>query len=190
MAWVNTSPLVKTYTLDEFWQLPDPPDGSKIELIAGVLYMSPPPEAVHDNITARIIRSLSLHLDRAGRKGKLYVPRAAIWTGPNTYLEPDLFYVSAELEAKLDPNRRTSADLVIEVISPGSAIYDRNTKADTYGALGVAELWLVDETSKTVEVRNLTGNGFGAGVVFKIGEQVASAVFADLVLPVDKIFLD
>ena len=38
-----TSPLVKTYTLEEFWELPDPPDRSKLELIAGVLYMTPPP---------------------------------------------------------------------------------------------------------------------------------------------------
>ncbi len=37
---------------------------------------------------------------------------------------------------------------MIEVISPGSAIYDRNTKADTYAALGVKELWLVDEASE------------------------------------------
>lgn len=35
---INTSPLVKTYTLEEFWQLPDPPE--ELELIAGVLYMS------------------------------------------------------------------------------------------------------------------------------------------------------
>jgi Uma2 family endonuclease len=52
MAWVNTSPLVKTYTLEEFWQLPDPPDRSKLELIAGVLYISPPPEYAHDNIVS------------------------------------------------------------------------------------------------------------------------------------------
>ena len=52
--------------------------------------------------------------------------------------------MSAEAQAKLDPKYRTTADLVIEVISPGSAIYDRNTKADTYAALGVKELWLVD----------------------------------------------
>jgi Uma2 family endonuclease len=188
MAWVNMSPLVKLYTLDEFWQLPDPPDGSKIELIAGVLYMSPPPEPAHDNVIALIIRLLTLYLDRTKRKGTLYVPRAAIWTGPNTYLEPDLFYISAELGAKLDPNHRTTADLVIEVISPGSAIYDRNTKADTYGALGVGELWLVDETNKTVEARNQTGNGFGPGVIYKIGEQVVSTVFPDLILPLEDIF--
>ena len=40
MNWVNTSPLV-TYTLEEVWELPEPPDHSKVELIAGVLYMTP-----------------------------------------------------------------------------------------------------------------------------------------------------
>jgi Uma2 family endonuclease len=190
MAWVNTSPLVKTYMLDEFWQLPEPPDRSKIELIAGVLYMSPPPEYAHDNVVKKLNRALTLHLETTGNKGSLYVPRAAIWTGQNTYLEPDLFYVSAELEARLAPNHRTSADLVIEVVSPGSAIYDRNTKADTYAALGVRELWLVDDTSETVEVRNLAGDRFGAGLVFKRGELLSSAIFPDLELPVDKMFQD
>ena len=188
MAWVNTSPLVKTYTLEEFWQLPDSPDGVKLELIAGVLYMSPPPDYVHDNVVKRLIRLLTLYLERTGRRGSLYAPRAAIWTGTHTYLEPDLFYVSAELEATLDPTHRTMADLVIEVISPGSAIYDRNTKADTYGALGVRELWLIDEQSQTVEVRNQTGNGFGPGVVYHTGQSIVSAVFPDLNLPVERIF--
>ena len=48
MVWVNTSPLVKTYTLEEFWELPEPPDRSKLELIAGVLYMTAPPDYAHD----------------------------------------------------------------------------------------------------------------------------------------------
>jgi Uma2 family endonuclease len=188
MAWVNISSLVKIYTLEEFWQLPDPPDRSKIELIAGVLYQTPPPDYVHDNLVSRLNRELIAHTIETRDKGSLYVPRAAIWTGPHTYLEPDLFYVSAELEARMDPNHRNTADLVVEVISPGSAVYDRNTKADTYGALGVGELWLVDEANQTVEVRNQTGGGFGAGVVFKRGERVLSRVFPDLDLPVDRLF--
>ena len=127
MAWVNTSPLVKTYTLEEFWALPDPPDHSKLELIAGVLYMSPPPEYTHDNVVSRLTLLLAAELLRLGIKGRLLMPRAAIWTSDRTYLEPDLFYLSKETEAGLDPERRTTADLVIEVISTGSAIYDRNT---------------------------------------------------------------
>lgn len=104
MAWVNTSPLVKTYTLEEFWALPDPPDRSKLELIAGILYMSPPPEYTHDNIVKRLNRLLILELARLGNNGGIYTPRAAIWTSDRTYLEPDLFYLSAETESGSIPN--------------------------------------------------------------------------------------
>jgi Uma2 family endonuclease len=45
---ITTSPLVKTYTLKEFWELPEPADRSTLELIKGVLYMSPPPAGSHD----------------------------------------------------------------------------------------------------------------------------------------------
>ena len=190
MTRINTSPLVKTYTLEEFWQLPDPPDRSKLELIAGVLYMSPPPEYTHDDVVTRLIRLLTRHLDATGAQGRLYVPRAAIWTTTRTYLEPGLFYVSAELAARLDPKHRDTADLVVEVISPGSAIYDRNTKADTYGALGVRELWLVDETAQTVEVRRHAGAGFDEGHTFQRGETISSAVFPHLQLHVEHLFED
>jgi Uma2 family endonuclease len=187
---INTSPFVKTYTLEEFWQLPDPPDRSKLELIAGVLYMTPPPEYTHDDIVARLNRLLISHLIATGDKGKVLLPRAAIWTSRSTYLEPDLFYLSAETEARLDPKHRNTADLVVEVISPGSAIYDRNTKADTYGALGVRELWLVDETAETVEVRRQTGSGFDEGQIFERGEEIKSEVFPGLQLPVEKLFVE
>lgn len=187
---IHTSPPVKTYTLEEFWQLPDPPDRSKLELIAGVLFMTPPPEYTHDNVVKKLNRILARHLDKTGDKGSLYLPRAAIWTSKRTYLEPDLFYVSAELEARLDPKRRDTADLVVEVISPGSAMYDRTTKADTYGALGVRELWLIDETAQTVEILRHGGTGVDEGRTFSRGERVKSAVFPALRLRVEQLFED
>lgn len=188
---VDTSLPVKTYTLEEFWQLPDPPDRSKLELIAGVLYMSPPPEGTHDHVVKRLNRILTRHLIETDDEGDLFIPRAAIWTSARTYLEPDLFYVSAELAAQFPPQRRDTADLVVGVISPGSALYDRNKKADTYAALGVRELWLIDEVEQTIEVRRQTGNGtFDEGRTFVRGEFVLSAVFPALRLPVEKLFAD
>jgi hypothetical protein len=38
------------------------------------------------------------------------------WTGQRTYLEPDLFYVSAATEALSDPERRTTADQVGQTV--------------------------------------------------------------------------
>jgi Uma2 family endonuclease len=79
---------------------------------------------------------------------------------------------------------------VIEVISPGSAIYDRNTKADTYAALGVGELWLVDEIKEVVEVRSLRGDRFGEGELFAKGDQLTSDVVTGITIAVTRIFED
>ncbi|HEY2962888.1 MAG TPA: Uma2 family endonuclease [Pyrinomonadaceae bacterium] len=190
MGWLTTSPLVKTYTLEEFWEFPDPPDRSKLELIAGVLYMTPPPGYLHENAVSRLLRLLSDHLTKSGDKGTLYVPRAGIWRTPHTWLEPDLFYVSAETQAKLDPNYRTTADLVIEVISPGSAIYDRNTKADTYAALGIKELWLVDVTAKLIELRNREGDRFASSVALESEDHLTSVVLPGFSVRVGDLLAD
>ena len=152
--------------------------------------MSPPPEYTHDNTVKRLIRMLTLELARIGDKGGLYAPRAAIRTSDRTYLEPDLFYLSAETEASLDLEHCTTADLVIEVISPGSAIYDRNTKADTYAALGVKELWLVDEIGESIEVRTLQGDRYGEGQVLAKGDEQSSTAIQGLMIAVTDIFQD
>ncbi len=68
------------------------------------------------------------------------------------------------------------------IVSPSTAIYDRNTKADAYAALGVRELWPVDPDSEKIEVRHLKrgtkgGKGcYGASKVFHRGEHVESQV--------------
>ncbi|HET9524996.1 MAG TPA: Uma2 family endonuclease [Pyrinomonadaceae bacterium] len=189
MVWVNTSPLVKTYTLEEFWELPEPPDHSKIELIAGVLFMTPPPEKPHGKAVSRILLLLSNFLIETADKGRYYVPRHAIALSPNTWLEPDLFYVSAETEAQSTTRYHTTADLVVEVISPGSAIYDRNTKADTYIALGVKELWLVDELSGIIEVRILKGDSYQSHV-FERYDRLISTILPGFGFKVGEIFED
>jgi Uma2 family endonuclease len=191
MAWVSTSPLVKTYTLEEFWELPEPPDHSKLELIAGVLYMTPTPGYLHNNAASRLMRLLTEYLIKTGNKGAIYYPRTGIMRGPNSWLEPDLFYVADETQARLDPvypQYITTADLVIEIISPSTAIYDRNTKADTYAALGVKELWLVDEASGIIEVRVLEGDQYAPSVVLENDDHISSVVLAGIEFRVGSVF--
>ena len=150
--------------------------------------MTPPPAYKHDNAVSKLNRFLSHHLTKTSNKGTLYVPRAAIWTSRNTYLEPDLFYVSVETESQLEPNRRTTADLVVEVISPGSAIYDRNTKADTYAALGVKELWLIDENGQSVELRILNNNLYERTRLLEGDDIPVSTVLQDFSVRVKELF--
>src|SRR5256885_3210277 len=141
----TASPLVRRYTLEEFWELEAPPEGGYYELIAGVLYVVPPPTGPHNIAISNLTRIFIRYLDAHPGAGRLFVPRAAVWRpGWQTWLEPDLFLVTAERLRTTDAGRLDTADLVVEALSAGSATYDRTAKADTYAALGVRELWLVD----------------------------------------------
>jgi Uma2 family endonuclease len=191
MAWVTTSPLVKKYTLEEFWELPEPSDHSKLELIAGVLYMTPAPTQLHNNAASRLNRLLNEYLIKSGDQGRVFIPRAGIIRGPNSWLEPDLFYVAGDIKTYLDsgyPQYLRTADLVVEIISPSSAIYDRNTKADTYAALGVKELWLVDEAAGIIEVRVLDGDRYTSSLVFERDDVLTSTVLSGFQMRVGDVF--
>ena len=142
---VNFSPLTRRYTLEEFWALPEPGDRAHYELIGGYLFMVPPPNPPHGDVASRMTRSLVVFVHTNNIDGDVHHPNEPIWLRAegSTYLEPDMMYVSRELRKNMGDNR-TSADIVFEYLSRSTKVYDQTIKADTYLALGVRELWLVD----------------------------------------------
>jgi Uma2 family endonuclease len=191
---VTFSPLLRHYTLEEFWALPEPENRARYELIEGMLFMTPPPDPPHGDIASRLTDLLVTFLSSHGRPGNVYHPREPIYIN-GTYLEPDMMYVSHELWARMGA-RRTSADLVFEYLSTRTATYDRTTKADTYLALGVRELWLVDPDTVTMEVRRaLTVNETNVfprweTLTYTTGQWAASRVLAGWRVSVDELFWD
>ena len=108
----TASPLVHRYTLEEFFGLERPPHGGYYELIAGVLYMVPPPTGAHNIVASRLALVFGRYADAHPGQCVLFIPRAAIWTPADTYLEPDLFLVAAERLQTMDPGAlRTAAGL-------------------------------------------------------------------------------
>lgn len=91
--------------------------------------------------------------------------------------------------ASLEGEHHTTADLVVEVISAESAAYDRNTKADTYAALKVKELWLVDEMSGIIEIRVLEKDTYQSNVGDR-DDRLWSTVLPRLQFRVGDIFDD
>lgn len=58
---------------------------------------------------------------------------------------PDIMFVATENLARLHRNRLDGpADVVVEVISPGSNSIDRGDKFDEYQDGGVGEYWIID----------------------------------------------
>ena len=154
-ADIRFSPMLRRYTLEEFWALPEPADRYHYDLIDGALFMVPPPDPPHGSIDSRLKMSLIKFMIDNDVKGEVLHPREGIYQDvyTATYLEPDMMYVSLKNVARKG-KRRTSADIVFEYSSRSTAMYDRTTKADTYLALGVRELWLIDSENAFIEVRH------------------------------------
>jgi Uma2 family endonuclease len=184
----TASPLVHRYTLDEFFALDAPPGGGYYELIAGVLYMVPPPTGPHHLVASRLNLIFAAYVSAHPNRCTLFVPRTPIWTPADTYLEPDLFLVSAERMKTMDAGRMNTADLVVEILSPGSAMYDRTAKADTYAALAVAELWLVDLEGRSIEQRVLRDGAWEVAGAFAGDSEVRSPTFPGLSVMPARIF--
>ncbi len=189
---VNFSPLVRRYTLEEFWALPEREDHARYNLIGGYLFMVPPPNPPHGDLVARMTKSVIGFLLVNKIEGSVHHPPEPIYRRAegSTYLEPDMLYVSKALREQMG-DKRTSADIVFEYLSASTSTYDRTTKADTYLALGVRELWLVDPVTATVEVRYASAD---AGLLvwevwrYSVGQQAKSRVLERWEVSVDELF--
>jgi len=189
---VNFSPLQRRYTLEEFWALPEREDHARYNLIGGFLFMVPPPNPPHGDVASRMTMSLVQFVLEHNIDGDVHHPPEPIYRSVEsaTYLEPDMMYVSRELRQKMG-TKRTSADIVFEYLSRSTSLYDRTTKADTYLALGVRELWLVDPITASIEVRNPGKVGerpVWEGWRYSRGDLAKSVVLGGWEVSVDEIF--
>ena len=189
---VNFSPLLRRYTLEEFWALPEREDHARYNLIGGFLFMVPPPNPPHHDVASRMNESLMRFVLNNKIAGNVYFPPAPIYVRAegSTYLEPDLMFVSKESQIKMG-TAFTSAEIVFEFCSRRTIIYDHTTKADTYLALGVRELWLVDPFTASIEVRH--AGKIGEKLVWHVlkysrGQQAQSRVLEGFEVSVSDLF--
>lgn len=152
--------------------------------------MVAPPSGRHNSAWAVLNEHLSAFVHAQPGIGRVLAPRAAIWIDEDTYLEPDLMFLSAEQLRTTDLGKIRTADLVIEISSPATATYDRTTKADTYLYLGVRELWLIDTEQRLIEQRVLEGRAWRVVGRFGAGLEVHSQVLQGFICPVPPVFAD
>jgi Uma2 family endonuclease len=173
------------WTYADYAALPD--DGNRYEIIAGVLYMTPAPGTGHQSISARVVTFLVTHVEFAGL-GRVFAAPVDVELAPDTVVQPDIVVVlSANLD-RITPSRIIGApDLVVEILSPGTAGYDRREKQDAYARAGVGEYWIVDPGAQTVELLTLDQGGYRSHGVFRGQARLPSSAVT-LPVPVERFF--
>jgi Uma2 family endonuclease len=152
----------KLITADEFFQMPDPTDGSKQELVKGVIVTMPPPGFRHGDVQLAI-GSMLRQFARANRLGRV-TTESGVRTdrNPDSVRGPDVAFWSYErLPADQNPvgYPQVAADLCVEVRSPGESTRSLRLKAREYLDRGVRMVWIVDPEDQMVSVYRQPGEG-------------------------------
>ena len=137
------------WTAEMVRALPD--DGNRYELIGGELVVTPAPRGIHQVAVFELGLLLRAALGAGGTAHVLHSP-ADLSVGEDEVLQPDLFvYRTASGRPLRDWSDITELILVVEVLSPASARYDRQLKRRRYQRARVPEYWIMDIDARLVE---------------------------------------
>ena len=178
--------VITKLTFEQFRQLPE--DGKRYELIHGEVYVTPAPITRHQFALQNLSGSLWPHVIK-NHLGEVLTAPLDVRLGEDTVVEPDLIFVSEARAGIIQENWIEGApDLVVEVLSPSTAAYDRARKLAVYGEAGVANVWFLDPLIKTVEVLRLQGKKYLVDATLAGDQVLTSDLFPGWQLPLPDLF--
>jgi Uma2 family endonuclease len=129
-----------------------PGDHHHVEWVNGRIVLMSPVTKSHESIRGFLYSLIKLFVE-ARRFGEVYSEPFQMKTGPDLPgRAPDVFFVASEHLSRVKPlNLEGPADLVVEIISPGSRAADRGDKFYEYEQGGVPEYWLLDPERQQAE---------------------------------------
>lgn len=175
------------WTYADYVRLPD--NNFRYEVIRGELHMSPAPTIQHQRVVFTLIKYLAQYFDK--KPGGELLPAPVDVNLPHlaSPVQPDLLYITQErLHILAKQTVEGVPDLVVEVLSPSTAHYDRTTKFQLYAEAGVREYWLADPDESTIEVYVLRGQAYALLARFQQDDTLTSELLPELSLAVRDIF--
>jgi Uma2 family endonuclease len=172
-------------------------EGVNAEIARGVFMMSPRPGVRHLAAQGRLMVLLNERLSRGGgddRPEWLFLVEPEIRSETAfSRLIPDVAgwrrSAGGWPDTEVNPIERPP-EWAAEVLSPGTAVFDRGPKKDAYGLMGVGWLWLLDVNQKTIETFSNERGRMLPGQKLEAGQALAGPPFGDLSARVKDLFLD
>jgi Uma2 family endonuclease len=125
----------RALTVEDLENMPD--DEFRYELDDGVLIVSPAPTTLHQLAATR----LAVILSAACPAGLVVLAGVGVNISKVQHRVPDVAVVRAgSLQTSF---QEVPPELMIEVASPRTRLYDRNRKKDVYESFGVPAYWIV-----------------------------------------------
>jgi Uma2 family endonuclease len=180
---------VENYTYADFLEWDE---DFRAELFDGEIVMMADPSTKHQRVSGELFFQIRTYLE--GKPCGVFAAHFSVRLFPqkdqsdDTVFLPDMIVV-CDSEKLDDKGCNGAPDLVIEIISPSTAKYDRIMKFRKYQSAGVREYWIVDPELKSVQVCVLE-NGRYVMTMFDETEKASIAVLEGCEIDLQKIFAE
>ncbi len=164
------------------------PEGTRYQLLDGEMILAPSPTSRHQTIAAQLFASLrEFVLERS--LGRVWFAPLDVVLSNYDVAQPDILFVSnARSDIVTEANIQGAPDLVVEILSPGTATYDRGYKQALYSRHNVREYWLVDPDAETVEVLAESQEGLAPVASYAAAGTLTSPLLEGLAIELAGIF--
>ena len=165
---------------EDYFRLPEYEQHDLIQLIDGEVVIGMPPIPKHQDIVGEIFFMLKTIVKKSG--GRVFLSPIEVYFDTHDVYEPDVLYLKPDTACEVGEKRLLGApDLVVEVLSPSTAKYDRQQKYGAYEQHGVSEYWIVDPAHGTVEVWALAEESYQKQGVYAGEDTFESEVLGEAV---------
>ncbi|TDB71538.1 Uma2 family endonuclease [Micromonospora sp. KC723] len=166
------------YTLEDLLALPD--NAPRVELVDGVIQVTPSPTLGHQEIAGLLWLWLRSHAPAQLRATQ----SVGVGLSPNTSRQPDVLLCHAGLPADRSRLRPADVVLAVEIVSPGTRRVDRFAKPGEYAAAGIPFYWRIEQDPVHLYAYRL-GDRIGPGGERQYELVADSAELVELTEPFD-----
>jgi len=163
-------------------------DDERYELLSGELFRLPSPKEIHQYILGQLHLRLGTFIYERNL-GKVYVAPFDVVLSETDVVQPDVIFVSNQRSGVITAdNIRGAPDLVVEILSPATAVRDRTLKLDLYAQHGVQEYWIVDPDAKSITVHVRSGNRFEIAGIYEEEQSLRSPTLSHFSIALPELF--
>ena len=144
--------------------------------------MTAAPPINHQRIAGNLFFILKGY-SRAHKWGEVLLAPVEVYLDEKNFVEPDLVCVAHEHLGIIKENNIVGApDLLIEILSPSTARYDRVRKFRVYAVHGVLHYWIVNPEDRTLEAFELKNGAYQSVAALEENEAFQPSLFPDLTI--------
>lgn len=165
-----------------------PNDGKRYEIHDGELYVTAAPTSDHQIVSMRLSAFLHGHVE-ARQLGIVLTAPLDVILADTTILQPDIVYLDRERRRALAKRGvEGPPTLVIEILSPSTAVADRGIKRQLCARYGVPHFWIVDIAARAIDAYVLREGEYVRITTASGSEPIDLAPFAELGLVPDALW--